>query len=115
MEYPYEEGDTVVIGPGCFASRDRKVLSWQGENYVPQRRGAPCWVAVFLTLLLGLAVGAAVGATSAQASNASCAQYGGCPPSPPGELPMTGYLLIPLVGIGLVLLAVGLVLRERTR
>ena len=28
--------DTVTIGPGCFASRDGKVINWGGVNYVPQ-------------------------------------------------------------------------------
>lgn len=32
-EYPYEEGDTIVLGPEIFASKDRSVISWQGENY----------------------------------------------------------------------------------
>jgi hypothetical protein len=36
--YPYQEGDVTVIGPECFAKRDRSVLSWQGDNYVPQRQ-----------------------------------------------------------------------------
>jgi hypothetical protein len=35
-EYPREEGDVIVIGPGCFAARDRSVLNWDGVNYVPQ-------------------------------------------------------------------------------
>lgn len=34
--YPYEEGDFIVIGPGCFAAKDRSVLNWEGVNYVPQ-------------------------------------------------------------------------------
>lgn len=34
--YPREEGDTIVIGPGCFSAKDRSVLNWDGVNYVPQ-------------------------------------------------------------------------------
>jgi len=35
--YPYTEGDFIVIGPECFAAKDGSVLSWRGENYVPQK------------------------------------------------------------------------------
>lgn len=35
-EYPYPEGDTIVIGPQCFASKDGQVLNWRGVNFVPQ-------------------------------------------------------------------------------
>ena len=35
-EFPRCEGDTVVIGPECFASLDGSVLCWKGENYVRQ-------------------------------------------------------------------------------
>lgn len=35
-EDPYDEGDVTVIGPECFAARDGSVVSWRGENYVPQ-------------------------------------------------------------------------------
>ena len=33
--YPYEDplGPSIIIGPGCFASSDREVLNWEGENY----------------------------------------------------------------------------------
>lgn len=34
--FPHNEGDTVVIGPECFAKPDGSVLCWRGENYVPQ-------------------------------------------------------------------------------
>lgn len=34
--YPYEEGENIVLGPGIFATKDRKVLNWDGVNYVPQ-------------------------------------------------------------------------------
>jgi hypothetical protein len=37
--YPYEEGDWKVLGPEIFASRDGRVISWKGENYVPQSVG----------------------------------------------------------------------------
>lgn len=30
-------GGIVVIGPECFALKDGSLLSWQGENYVPQK------------------------------------------------------------------------------
>lgn len=30
-------GGIVDIGPECFALKDGSVLSWRGENYVPQR------------------------------------------------------------------------------
>lgn len=36
-KYPYSEGNTIVLGPEVFASKDRKVLCWQGENYQLQR------------------------------------------------------------------------------
>lgn len=36
LEFPREEGDTVVIGPECFAAKDGEVLNWRGTNYVPQ-------------------------------------------------------------------------------
>lgn len=35
--YPYEENETIVLGPGIFASADRSVLNWEGQNYVPQK------------------------------------------------------------------------------
>ena len=36
LAYPREEGDTIVIGPQCFAAKDESVLNWKGTNYVPQ-------------------------------------------------------------------------------
>jgi len=39
-ELPAEEGDVTVLGPEVFASRDRSVISWRGENYVLQRQPA---------------------------------------------------------------------------
>lgn len=30
-------GGIVVIGPECFALKDGSLLSWRGENYVPQK------------------------------------------------------------------------------
>lgn len=30
-------GGIVDIGPECFALKDGSVLSWRGENYVPQK------------------------------------------------------------------------------
>lgn len=35
-QYPYQDGEYVVIGPECFSKPDGSVLSWKGENYVPQ-------------------------------------------------------------------------------
>lgn len=32
--YPYEDGDHTVLGPEIFT--DGTVISWRGENYVPQ-------------------------------------------------------------------------------
>lgn len=34
--YPYEEGDTIVLGPQIFASADSEVINWKGTNYVKQ-------------------------------------------------------------------------------
>lgn len=39
VSYPYDEGDTTVIGPECFARQDGVVLCWKGVNYVPQNSG----------------------------------------------------------------------------
>lgn len=35
-EYPYLDGDTVVLGPEIFASQDGSVVCWKGDNYVEQ-------------------------------------------------------------------------------
>lgn len=35
-KYPYEEGDTIVLGPEIFVSADGSVICWKGTNYVPQ-------------------------------------------------------------------------------
>lgn len=35
-KYPYRDGDVTVLGPEIFASPDGQVISWKGENYVPQ-------------------------------------------------------------------------------
>lgn len=32
--YPYEDGDTVVLGPQVFVAKDGTVLNWRGQNYV---------------------------------------------------------------------------------
>jgi hypothetical protein len=32
-EYPYKDGDVIVLGPEIFVSSDGKVISWRGENY----------------------------------------------------------------------------------
>lgn len=39
--YPYEEADNVVLGPEIFAAADGSVLSWKGQNYVPQKAVDP--------------------------------------------------------------------------
>ena len=36
VDYPRERGDVIDLGPGVFAARDRRLLCWEGENYVPQ-------------------------------------------------------------------------------
>jgi hypothetical protein len=36
-QYPYAEGDCIVLGPEIFASKDGSVLNWKGENYELQR------------------------------------------------------------------------------
>ena len=44
VTYPYEEGDVTVLGPEIFAGRDDKgrvVISWQGENFVPDKPRGP--------------------------------------------------------------------------
>jgi hypothetical protein len=38
VDFPREEGDTVVIGPECFADKEGEVLNWKGVNYVPQAK-----------------------------------------------------------------------------
>jgi hypothetical protein len=39
VDFPREEGDTIVIGPNCFAEKtDGGVLCWKGVNYVPQEK-----------------------------------------------------------------------------
>lgn len=37
--YPYEEGDTIVLGPEVFVAADGSVLCWKGVNYVKQGEG----------------------------------------------------------------------------
>lgn len=31
--YPYQDGDTYVLGPEVFAAKDSSVISWRGVNY----------------------------------------------------------------------------------
>ncbi|WP_157897454.1 hypothetical protein [Mycobacteroides chelonae] len=40
-EYPYEEGDTVVIGPECFAVPAKSVIAWQGVWYEEMKPSDP--------------------------------------------------------------------------
>lgn len=35
-DYPYRDGDTIVLGPEIFAASDGSVICWKGVNYVPQ-------------------------------------------------------------------------------
>lgn len=35
-QYPFEDGDVIILGPECFASKDGNVISWRGENYINQ-------------------------------------------------------------------------------
>ena len=35
-EYPFPSGDVLVLGPELIAEPDGSVLSWKGQNYVPQ-------------------------------------------------------------------------------
>lgn len=43
--YPYASGDVTVLGPGIFASTtgpaENTVISWRGENFIPQRDAFP--------------------------------------------------------------------------
>ena len=41
----YHFDDFVDIAVGCFATKDRAIICWEGENYVPMRTsplGASC-------------------------------------------------------------------------
>lgn len=38
-EYPYPDGDTIVLGPEAFASADGALICWRGGNYY--RGGSP--------------------------------------------------------------------------
>lgn len=31
--FPFKDGDVLILGPECFISEDKKVISYQGENY----------------------------------------------------------------------------------
>lgn len=33
----YHFGDFIDIARGCFATRDRAIICWEGENYVPMK------------------------------------------------------------------------------
>lgn len=35
-EYPFESGDALVLGPELISQPDGSVISWKGQNYVPQ-------------------------------------------------------------------------------
>lgn len=35
-EFPYSDGDNLILGPECFVAKDGSVISWKGANYVPQ-------------------------------------------------------------------------------
>lgn len=37
VTYPHQDGDFLIIGPECFTYlHDHSVISWRGQNYVPQ-------------------------------------------------------------------------------
>lgn len=38
QDFPYQDGDVTVLGPEIFTSSDSKVISWKGDNYVPEKR-----------------------------------------------------------------------------
>lgn len=35
-EYPHPDGETTVLGPEIFASKDGEVICWKGQNYTAQ-------------------------------------------------------------------------------
>lgn len=35
-DYPYQEGDAIILGPECFAVPDEDMIAWQGEWYRKQ-------------------------------------------------------------------------------
>lgn len=39
--YPYPDGDVTVLGPGVFASLDRAVVCWDGQDYRIPEPDAP--------------------------------------------------------------------------
>jgi len=39
--YPYPDGDVTVLGPGIFASLDRAVVCWDGQDYRIPEPDAP--------------------------------------------------------------------------
>jgi hypothetical protein len=39
--YPYADGDVTVLGPELFASADKQVICWRGENYRIPEPDAP--------------------------------------------------------------------------
>ena len=40
-EYPYEDGDVLVLGPEVFISADLSVISYRGENYYLRETKGP--------------------------------------------------------------------------
>lgn len=36
IEYPMEQGDVTILGPGIFTDRDGTVINWKGENFIKQ-------------------------------------------------------------------------------
>ena len=37
QQYPYREGDVVVLGPEVFVGMQGRVINWRGQNYIIQR------------------------------------------------------------------------------
>lgn len=34
IEYPYEEGDFIILGPEVFTDKNQEVICWRGDNYI---------------------------------------------------------------------------------
>lgn len=37
-KYPHEDGSVIVLGPEVFIAKDNSVISYKGENFVPQKK-----------------------------------------------------------------------------
>lgn len=38
-QYPQKSGDTLVLGPGCIMSEDRRVINYEGATYFLPHEG----------------------------------------------------------------------------